>query len=489
MAQPPQGEVVTSYQAGMGVFTNTLLTNPDPILASKGGGNVTLYDELLRDDQIGPCFQQRRRAVTQSEWDVEPGGTSAADKAAAEDLREQLQAIKFDHISDQMLYSLIHGYGVAEVMWGQDGNRVTIDQIKVRRRDRFRWDKDGRLRLMVQGKPQGEIMPDRKFWTLSVGADTADNPYGRGLGYALYWPAFFKRNGLKFWMIYLDKFAMPTAVGKVSRSRADDKREMNKVLQMMGAIQSDSAVAIPEDVEVELLEAVRSGSADYSVLLDRMDKAISKIILSQTMTTDNGSSRAQASVHKEVRDEVVKGDADLLCDSFNQSVVTWLTEWNHPGAKPPRVWRRTEPEDDLNERAERDQKIMGLGFEPTEEYIEETYGPGWRKKQASTTPPNPIGEMPEDFTEITKLASKRVAHRADQERLIDAAEYLSTKYPDLIGDRVEKLLGFLEESDDLETFQKHLVEMFAEPPSDQAVTTVRNATLMGRLMGMFRGQR
>ena len=27
---------------------------------------------MLRDDQVKPCFQQRRLAVTQSEWDVEP---------------------------------------------------------------------------------------------------------------------------------------------------------------------------------------------------------------------------------------------------------------------------------------------------------------------------------------------------------------------------------------------------------------------------------
>lgn len=489
MAQPPKGELVNDYQAGLGIFTGSLLTNPDPILRAKNGGNVTLYDELLRDDQIGPCFEQRRRAVVQSEWEVEPGGTSAADKAAADSAREILQALPFDDITDRMLYALLHGYGVAEIIWGKDGNRVTIEAIKVRKRDRFRWDRDGRLRLMDASNPEGVVMPDRKFWTLSVGGDTSDNPYGRGLGYSLYWPAFFKRNAIKFWMIYLDKFAMPTAMGKVPRGKAENTQELNKVLQMLGAIQSDSAVAIPEDIEVELLEAVRSGSADYSVVVERMDKAISKIVLSQTMTTDNGSSRSQAEVHKEVRDEVVKGDADLLCASFSQTVLAWLTEWNHPGATPPRVWRRTEPEDNLNERAERDQKILALGYEPTEDYIEETYGPGWRRKQAPTTPPPAAGPLPEDFTEISELARKRVGHRADQQRLADAAEALASKYPDLLGKRVDQLLAFLDDSDDLETFKARLADLYADAPDQGAVDTVRNATVMGRLMGMFRGQR
>lgn len=489
MANPPKGEIINTYKDGLTLFTQGLLTNPDPIVRQRGGGNIQVYDELLRDDQIGPCFEQRRRAVVQSEWDVEPGGTAAIDKAAAEALREQLAILPLDEITDRMLFALMHGYGVAEIIWGRDGNRVTIEDIKVRDRSRFRFDSDRRLRLMEVGKAEGTLLPDRKFWTLSVGGDTSDNPYGRGLGYTLFWPAFFKKNAIKFWMIYLDKFAMPTAIGRVPSNKADDQRELNKILQMLGAIQTDSAVTIPDDVQVDLLEAARSGNADYSTVTDRMDKAMAKVILSQTMTTDNGSSMAQANVHKVVRDEVVKGDADLICASFNQSVVKWLTEWNFPGAKPPRMWRRTEPETDLNERAERDQKIMGLGFEPSDEYIEETYGPGWRRKSAQTTPPNELGPLSDDFTEVSELARKRVAHRADQQRLIDGAEALATKYPELIGDRVDKLLAFMDDTDDVETFKERLTEMLAEPPSEKAVQSVRNATLMGRLMGKLRGQR
>ncbi|USE35242.1 DUF935 domain-containing protein [Endozoicomonas sp. SCSIO W0465] len=46
------------------------------------------------------------------------------------------------------------------------------------------------------------------------------------------------------------------------------------------------------NVIIELIEAARSGTADYDALCQRMDKAISKVILSQTMTTDDGSSRS-----------------------------------------------------------------------------------------------------------------------------------------------------------------------------------------------------
>jgi hypothetical protein len=176
---------------------------------------------------------------------------------------------------------------------------------------------------------------------------------------------------------------------------------------------------------VELIEAARSGTADYEALYERMDKAISKVVLSQTMTTDDGSSRAQAQVHQGVADHVIKSDADLLCESFNRGPVRWLTAWKFPNAQPPRVWRHTEPAEDLQARAERDNKIFALGYAPTEQYIEETYGPGWEKKAEPELPPeDPKGPLPAEFTEFTEfteiseLALKRAGHRADQQALV-----------------------------------------------------------------------
>ncbi len=127
---------------------------------------------------------------------------------------------------------------------------------------------------------------------------------------------------------------MPTAAAKLPPGQAQDPIEREKALQAPDAIQSDSGVVIPDSVIIELIEAARSGTADYDALCQRMDKAISKVILSQTMTTDDGSSRSQAEVHQEVQEAVIKSDADLICESLNQQVVSWLTEWNFPNATP-----------------------------------------------------------------------------------------------------------------------------------------------------------
>lgn len=468
-----------------------MLQNPDNLLRTKGGGRLDIYKEVLRDDQVTSCFQQRRRATVTTEWEVTPASDSARDKEIAAFVSANLKRIGFDQITDKMLYALHYGYGIAEILWAHDKSqgRIIIDRIKVRDRSRFRFGVNSELYLHDPGsKPK--LMPSEKFWVFSAGADHDDNPYGEGLAHALYWPVFFKRNGIKFWMIYLEKYGMPTATAKLSQAQMQSEKDLNLALDILDAIHADSGVVVPEDFVVELLEASRSGTADYNQLRAVMDAAIAKIVLSQTMTTDNGSSRSQSETHKSVRDEVVKSDADLLCDSFNRQVIRQLVEINYPGAAIPEVWRKTEPEEDLTKRAERDTKISQMGYEPTEEYITETYGAGWRKKAEQVPPIGPgLPELGPEFSEVSPLTEKRIAHRRDQQSLADAAEMLGTKYQEIYGDRIDQLMAYLEESGDPETFKKHLHEMMAEPVSDTAAETVEKATWSARLMGLFKGAR
>lgn len=179
----------------------------------------------------------------------------------------------------------------------------------------------------------------------------------------------------------------------------------------------------------------------------------------------------------------------MICESLNRGPVEWLTSWNFPGAKPPRVWRSIEQLADFTAIAERDNLVAALGFEPTEEYIAQTYGPGWRKRAAPTFAPTAAGPMGAEFTEVSALAAKRVGHRRDQQDLADGAAMLATKYRKLYGARVEQLLALLDESKDLATFRERLDALKAEEPPAAAVQAIERATFAARLMGHLRGQR
>jgi phage gp29-like protein len=495
MADKPELQELAKADHGLALtqaYTGILVENPDTVLVRRGR-DYTVYDELLRDDQVISTFQQRRTGVTSASWTVEPYSDSAQDKRAADFLREQLDHIRWDDVTDKMLYGIFYGFGVAEAMYRMEGGLVGLDAIKVRDRSRFKFNQDHELHLIDTLHPQGVKMPERKFWTYTAGGNHHDNPYGQGLAHALYWPVFFKRSDIKFWLIFLEKFGMPTTVMRLPDGQIDDPGQLAKAKRALAAIQSDSGAVIPESMTWELIEAARSGTADYDGLCERMDKAISKVVLSQTMTTDDGSSLSQAQVHESVSEAVIDADADLINESFRRQVATWLTEWNFPNANTPRILRETEPEEDLNQRAERDGKVYALGYKPTPEYIEETYGAGWVPRsepapvdgQALT---NGTGALPAEFAEVTSLLQRRANHRSDQQIIADAAAALARDYNALYGDRVEKLIGFLEESGDFETFQKHLTDMMAEAAGEDAVQKVQRATIGARLMGMFRGQ-
>lgn len=362
----------------------------DKRLFEKGGA---AYRRLLEDDQVQSTFQQRRLAVIAADWSVAPGGDDPRDEEAAEHLSDVLNAISWDRVTEKMLFGVFYGYAVAEVMWAIDESRVVIDRVIVRDRLRFRFDRKGNLRLRETSNPEGRLMPDRKFWTYRAGGDHDDNAYGCGLGYHLYWPVWFKREGLKSWLRGLDKTARPTAVGKFPNGASAD--DIAKLLDTLECYASDTGIAIPESMSIELIQAARSATADYDTLYNRMDAAISKIVLSQTMTTDSsvsGLGSNQADVHSDVKREVVKADADLLNESFAAQVAEWLTQWNFPGAATPLIKRQTEDEEDLGEAVERDERLYRMGWAPTEERINELYGEGYERRAAAGNGGEEAGE-------------------------------------------------------------------------------------------------
>ena len=357
-----------------------LLSPQDSVLQGKGG-DYTLYEEVLRDDQVASTFQQRRLAVTSAEWGVRPGGTDLASLKAADHLRQMLEHVGWDGVTEKMLYGVFFGYAVAECLWDREGSEIILQAIKVRKQRRFAFDEERKLRLLLRDNPQGEKMPAQKFWHFCTGSDHDDEPYGLGLAHWLYWPVYFKRNGIKLWLIFMDKFGMPTAKGTYPVNATEE--EKRRLLAALRAIQTDSGIIVPEGMQIELIEASRGGPVHYEGFVDRMNAAIAKVVLSQTLTTDAAGGQYKADVQKSVRNEVVRADADLVCDTFNRSVAQWLTAWNHPGAHPPKVWRQVDEEADLRPRAERDKMLFSMGFRPTLEYIQETYDDRWESAASS----------------------------------------------------------------------------------------------------------
>ncbi|EIC28963.1 DUF935 domain-containing protein [Methylomicrobium album] len=496
-AKPIFEEVATTADGRditRGFVDGLQLLPPTDSIQQLRGVDLRVYDEVRRDDQVATVLQQRKLALSSKEWTIEAGGTKRADKAAADFVREQLNHIPFDRLTEKMLSGLFWGYAVAECLWARDGQFIALANVKVKKQRRFGFAPDGSLRLLTAKAPQGEDLPARKFWAYATGADDDDDPYGLGLAHWLYWPTFFKRNGIKFWLIFLEKFGMPTAVGKYPTSASPE--EKNKLLQALRAIQMDSGIRIPDTMQVELLEAARSGSADYTALYDRMNAAISKVVLGHSGSSDSTPGRLGGEdMASEVREDLIKADADLICSSLNLSVVRWLTDWNFPNAAPPRVWREVAAPEDMKARAERDKVIFDMGYKPTLKYVTDTYDGEFEAKPAAN--PNTPEREPALATLATLDTSlpARPDNAGRKAEFADPPEALAP--PELMVDRLAKdtakpgrvwmakIVAMGDTADSLEQLRDQLLNAYGDLPSEDMANVMALAFAAADLAGRF----
>ncbi len=357
-------------------FVHDLHEPRDPKLWQSAGWGQ--YDIILNDPRVKFGMDQRIRAVVQAEWNVIPGDPEDPRSVeSAERFKATCKRIMIDALTENILWATFYGYAVAEFIWGVVDDKPDFLRVSTRHARRFRYDKEMQLVMLTNSKPRGEVVPDLKFWVLRSGANNDDEPYGKGLAEWLYWPVTFKRNTIAEWHRFLKKFATPT---RVASHRSSDKAEIDRVTAMLHATMNGSTIAIPDRFTVKLLETAR-GTADYKDMIKMCQSEITQLILSQTMTTDDGSSNSQAQVHADVKLDLVRADSDLFSESFNAGPVKWWHEMNFgPDVSAPIFMRRVEEEADLKAMAETDAIHADNGWVRSDESFKEVYGDGYVMK-------------------------------------------------------------------------------------------------------------
>ena len=360
-----------------------------------------------------------------------------------------------------LMDAILKGFSVGEVMWKTDRDRIVPDRVIMRDQRRFRFDIDYVLHLLTYSNMLvGEDLPPRKFVTHAFGAKDG-SPYGLGIGSRLYWYVFFKRQDIGFWLAFLDKYGMPTAMGKYPPQSSEDLKQ--KLLDALNAIAQDTAVIIPEGMAAELLESARTGdNSGFETLARYMDEQIAEIVLGETLTTNVGSvgSKAAGQVHNDVRLELTQADAELLAASLNRTLIPWIVDLNFPGAPYPKILWDVDQPDDLGARADRDTKIYALGFKPTLQYVTETYGEGWEPRDMTppATAPGADGDEASagdgEFAE-PPLHAPALTPLAFADRLGDAA---APSIEAMVG----KIRQLLAASGSLEEARDRLVELYPD---------------------------
>lgn len=179
-----------------------------------------------------------------------------------------------------------------------------------------------------------------------------------------------KRHSWGSWDEFEELFGVPIRIAKVATQSESVKNEVAGWLEEMG---SAPYGVFPIGTEVDIKETTKTDSFNvFFKKIEALDKELSKLILHQTMTTENGSSKAQGSVHENTLNEVVFADEKKMIAFLNNQLVPSmrLLGYKIPDNAKIEVEKTVEPDKQI----EIDSKLITGGYILTKEYIEQTYG-------------------------------------------------------------------------------------------------------------------
>jgi phage gp29-like protein len=329
------------------------LVNPDSLLLEQQA-DLSVYDKIFDDSHAGGVLQKRFLPIAKADWHVFPGEQNSKGTQIARFVKEVLESCNYDQARELQLKGIVYGFYPLEIMWEKRDGDILVKELLDKHPKHFFFDQNKNPRLYHDSKPFSGIPLNhpRKFIYYRYGS--FDNPYGKGLGQSLYWPVWFKKNGVRYWWTFLDKYGAPTVVGKYPLGATD--QEKDALLEAAQSFHTEGAVAIPESMKIELAEAVKSGAENFEAACNYMDKQISIRVLGNARTTESeksGGSYGAVQSSSEDEREIFKADSDSLSRIHNNTLIKWIVDLNFgPQKKYPKVVIDTKLKKDKKQLAE-----------------------------------------------------------------------------------------------------------------------------------------
>lgn len=324
---------------------------------------LQLYLQTVLDAHVTACMQQRKNLILSQEFNV-------YNKDGSEN-EEKSKILKSKWFLDFIGYALdsIY-YGHSLIQFDDIINRNGMDEFKE-----------------VELVPRQYVRPETHIVTEATstyeGVDYLELPYinwcigvgeKRDLGLLLKITplVIWKKNAIGAWAEYIEKFGSPMRIGKTDSNDLESVNNMQNMLENMG---TSSWGLFKTDDLIELVESSNSDAYNvFDKMIDRCNSEISKLILGQTMTTDDGASRSQAEVHERVLDNVGYSDKQFLYNVNNNQLIPMLNALGF-GFEGLYIDIENETEFSLIEKSNFDLALINTGkFTFTPEYIKNNYG-------------------------------------------------------------------------------------------------------------------
>ncbi|MBN1340733.1 MAG: DUF935 family protein [Bacteroidales bacterium] len=315
-----------------------------------------IYNEALLDTHLSAVLQKRKTAVLNTPIEFYRNGE--ADKT----IETHTSSPWFLSLISDMIDTIFWGYSVFQFF--KAGEWIEYDLIP---RKHIKPEKG--LLVKNQNDPTGIPYKDAGYKNLLEVGET------HNLGLlckAAPW-VIYKRNGVADYAQFAEIFGQPIREGTYD---AFDDLAREKLKNDMESMGGSSIFIHPDNTQIKLIETQqKTGGSDlYNDLISLCNAEISKLILGNTLTTDQGEkgARSLGEIHKEVEDQILVQDKRFVLNVLNYDFSDILRNLGINTAGGEFVFAGKE-ELHAKEKIDIDATLAGL-IPISDDYFYETYG-------------------------------------------------------------------------------------------------------------------
>jgi phage gp29-like protein len=442
---------------------------------------LTLAEEMEeRDPHYASVLGTRKRAASGIDHEIESATDAPNDVRIADDVRAMLARHDIGTLIEDMLDGLGKGYSCIEILWDMSERQWSPAGFDWRDPRFFTLDRvTGRqLLLLTDASPFGEPLKPFKFIT-HLPRVKSGLPVRSALARLSATSYMCKSWALSDWMTFAEIFGMPIRVGKYhSNATAEEKNTLRMAVANLG---SDAAAIMPDSMKIEFHEGGKgSGGNDlFERLCIFLDKQVSKGVLGQTMTADDGSSQAQAKVHNEVRIDILSADAKQLEAAINQQLIRPYVDLNHgPQTAYPRLRLPVAEPEDIDSLVTAVEKLVPLGLKVSQKHM--------RSKLAIPDPGKDDELLGSPKSDTAPALNHQTALNRDTSGSSDDIDALADDMidwePQMTG-LVNPIQQLLDECESPEEFADRLPELMARMDNTAVIDGLADAFFQSRAIG------
>ena len=326
----------------------------------RGSRGVEIYHEMSEnDDVVGAILYAIEMLVRQTKWNVEPGGSTAKDKEAAEFVEscmDDMQNTWVDTISE-ILSFLTYGWSYHEIVYKRRMGNTADTRTRSKYSDgligwaklpiraqetlyQWEYDENDNLTGMTQMPP-----PDYGLLTIPLSKallfrtkSRKDNPEGRSILRNAYRSWHFKRRIQEIEGIGIERdlAGLPVMYAPEGMDIWNDDDDTKKLLvrleEMVRGVRRDEmeGLVLPHGFEMKLLSSGGTRQFDTNAIIDRYDTRIAMTVLADFIFLghqQNGS-WALSSDKTELFAMACGAYLDIIAETFNSQGIPSLIDIN-----------------------------------------------------------------------------------------------------------------------------------------------------------------